>query len=356
LETFNYMPFKSCVVFILFVIGFSFKNQAQSNFLPAYVLKTEFDTLYGFVNNNDYSSNSRFCDFKASEKGTTSRYFPEGIYGYRFINGKYYISRNIGIDNKPRALFMEYLIKGRLDIYFYQDESGVNHYMASKDSFPLEELQYSKRIEEIDGKHVEVVSRGYAGYLRFFTSDCPEIMDNIKNLDEPDHMNLIAFAKKYHELTCKNEKCIIYEKKLPRKVKLSFYGGPVLGFSKPNLSIKSGDLCFGFNVLLQQLQRNERIYLGIGLIKESEVISSRYGSSLKLPVSINYLSPKQGFSPVYSYSVNLLTGTMDEEIDLGLNYRIYRTSFFGTAGLRTIFFVIPYAAFIKCGLQIDLNN
>ncbi|WP_157754658.1 hypothetical protein [Salinivirga cyanobacteriivorans] len=47
------------------------------------------------------------------------------------------------MDSTHGMLFLEYLINGELDAYFYRDEYGDNHYYIEKDSLKLRELKYN---------------------------------------------------------------------------------------------------------------------------------------------------------------------------------------------------------------------
>ena len=95
---------KHILIFLILLI--SIESLAQSNFNKGYIITTELDTIYGEIDNSDYYSNSQYCDFK-DLKNTVIRFFPDKIFGYRFIDGKYYVSKEIN-GNK---LFLEYLIK-----------------------------------------------------------------------------------------------------------------------------------------------------------------------------------------------------------------------------------------------------
>jgi hypothetical protein len=60
-------------------------------------------------------------------------------------------------------------------------------------------------------------TRPYFGLLTYFTADCAAMKKDIKGLNELGHKKLISFAEKYHNLTCPDQKCIVYEKNSPEK-------------------------------------------------------------------------------------------------------------------------------------------
>lgn len=337
---------------IIFILTFllSKENKAQANFEKGYILTSERDTIFGEIDNKDYHSNSQFCDFKRNNSDSIIRFYPDRIYGYRFINGKFYISRNIKIENKNLVVFMEFLIHGQLDIYFYQDENDNNHYYASRDTSSLQELKYSEGIKEIGGKKMFYRSKQFIGVLRSCTSDCPEINDKIPKLGEPNHKNLINFAENYHNLTCKDKSCIIFEKKISHKVKLNISTGSVYYFKTiiEDSQSNTAYLVYGFDLLFQQTQRNEKFYWGLGFYKESE-------GYYRIPLSFYYLNPARGFSPVACYEFDLNEGGELQRAKFGFKYQMKKISFSVVEELVTVMIVSPRGSAIKFGIMYDLR-
>lgn len=345
---------KNTILLVAFICLFFQKIEAQSNFIKGYILTSERDTLYGLIDNKDFYKNAQYCDFKKTNDDSVVRYLPNEIYGYRFLDGKFYVTRNLEIDNKRVCIFMEYLVHGKLDIYFFQDKDNSNHFFASKDTLPITELKYSNEIIDVDGRIMYKESKSYIGPLSYYTYDCPAMKDDIPEINEPDRVRLIHFARKYHNLTCKDESCIIYEKKLPRKIKLNMTGGTAFNFSNNPFDLKNAvSPIYGFNLLFQQSHRSEGLYLGIGLyrIKEFEGI---FITGYQVPISINYINIKRGISPVVSYEFDLNCGFIVQALKFGLNYQMKKISFLLTADLKTYFFVIPYGSSINAGVNIDL--
>jgi hypothetical protein len=279
------------------------------------------------------------------------RFYPDKIYGYRFIDGKYFISKKIEFENKQSVVFLEYLIKGKLDVYLFQDKEGQNHYFVSTNVLPLMELKYSKEIIDIGGKNVLHESKQPVGVLNYYTSDCPDVKNEILKLDEPNHKKLINFAKKYHNLICKDEKCIIYEKKMPLKIKLNLVGGANTFFS--NISpLKQGTYpSFGFNILFSQIR--ESLYLGIGYFSDGKIDNSL--NVFRIPFSFNYIHPGQGLSPYLAYELSISNIGLPQALKLGMKYQIRKTSFLFALDLKTNYMVIPYGASLNFGIMYDFK-
>ena len=65
------------------------------DFKNGYIITANQDTIYGYVNNNSYYDNSQFCEFKTSKNDSVIKYTPKELFGYRFIDGKFYISKKL---------------------------------------------------------------------------------------------------------------------------------------------------------------------------------------------------------------------------------------------------------------------
>ena len=339
----------SQILVLNYVIG-------QNDFRNGYIITQNHDSIFGKINNRNYYDNSQFCDIKVNSSDSLIRYYPHNLFGYRFIDGKYYITKEIN----SQKVFMEYLIKGKLDIYFYQNEKGVNKYYVSKDSLPLSELKYSSEVKDVNGIQMLSESKPFIQVLTYYTSDCPSLREDIPKLSKPDHRNLIKLSKEYQSLTCKDEECIVYEKTLKNKIKLGFYAGSNITFGNlPNTNYTS----WGFNLLFQQSERRERIYLGLGFFNEGKIVDdpdtffhtpmSKSGKNYRIPLSINYIHPKSGFSPTFSYQLNLNRLTL-QNLDCGLKYQYKYISISLIADLKTEMFVNPFGAALLFGLTFDL--
>lgn len=344
---------KKLIVSVCFILALTNIN-SQSNFQKGYVLTSAKDTIFGLIRNNDYYSNSRFCIFEKDANSPEKKYLPGEIYGYRFADGKFYLSKIVGFNENKDTLFLEYLIHGKLDVFYYRDKYFVDHYFATKDTLPLYELNYSKKIVLSAGREVERESKGYIGPLSYLTSDCPAIRDQIPAINEPNTGKLIKFAKKYHNLTCSNESCIIYKKKIPRKIGMSIYGG-MNYFLRNEIYTENGWVpVTGFNLFFQQASLNENVFLGLGL----RILPKMYflnRALYQIPISFNYIHQSNGLNPIASYELDLDGIFLVQAIRLGLNYRMNGVSFSIESDLKTLIFIFPYATSFTAGLYFDLN-
>jgi len=304
-------------VFSLIILGLLISQMlsAQKDFKDAYILLTKKDTLFGKIKNANYSLNAMYCDFQKENSSVVKRYFPDKIYGYRFLEGKYYVSKEIETeDDETVTLFLEYLINGELDVYFYQESGTINHYLVSKDEMPLKELHYSTSLVTIDGKLFEKESRPYVGVLGRLTKEYPELREEIVKIKTPSHEKLIKFGRDYHQLVCNNNECVIYEKKIPYRIVLEIVGGYKLYYNY------DGPIqpYFGLKGYINNPQFSENSYFGLGLIYEgstnqfinSEDFTSTVTSEnisyqiIKIPITYGYMTSREGLSPIFFGGIN----------------------------------------------------
>src|SRR6056297_2598561 len=77
----------------LLLIAISTIVFAQNEWKPGYILKTQQDTVWGSLQNKNYNENSHAITFRTDENEQPSTYLPDDIYGYRFKEGKFYVSK-----------------------------------------------------------------------------------------------------------------------------------------------------------------------------------------------------------------------------------------------------------------------
>jgi len=200
------------VLFLLILCSLN-DLKGQTDFRPGYVITNDKDTLHGLIDYRSDSRNSKKCDFKPEQNSTVQEFLPGSINGYRFTDGKFYVSKTITSDGLEMQLFLEFLVNGISDLYYYTN--GTNsYYFIEKADGQLLELKIEQRQVNIDGEDFTYKSLKYIGLLKYAFADCQQIFPLINNVKLEDK-SLIEITKKYHDYVCDGEKCIIYEKQLP---------------------------------------------------------------------------------------------------------------------------------------------
>lgn len=220
--------FLSALVFS-FLTGFS-----QSKFKPGYIIKNSGDTINGFLESRNLKAMGISCRFKLNNKAKISSYSAKDINGYRFNEGKFYVSKSIYNDSVVQYVFLEYLVNGIADLYYFKDKSG-DRFFIQNDNDNLLELKDSKVEIVINNQHYKKANKEYIGVLLNVFKDCPEIKTNIfESQLFPESM--INLTKDYHNYICKDYKCITYDRDVKSKVSLGITFGVV--YSKILFNVK----------------------------------------------------------------------------------------------------------------------
>ena len=334
---------------------------SQIEFVKGYVLLNNGDTLYGEIDKSNYIRNSMQCNFRKEEGGEITTYFPNQIEGYRFINGKYYVSKKVPVDNDTIYVFLEYLINGKLNVFYCKNAPGSNHYYISNDTLPIVELEFSKDLKYNDGRMYYSGSEKAKGLLIYYTLDCPEMKERISHLETPNSRQLIQLSKYYQHQMYNDQRYIVYEKNAKPQLAILVSGGPYYFLRtlktedyqlSPNQQTTqpedyarsgySGRISFLFNLP----EVNERIFLGVGY---SWIIPEKNSFYRGLNISINYIHPKQNFSPYGSLGIDF--NTIGLTYQGGIKYQKYKFSALAFAELNTKIPLIPYGLAARLALM-----
>ena len=141
---------------------------AQKDFLPGYIINNNSDTVKCFI---DVNSDNYKCKIRLIDSSKIITYRPFEIKAYRFYNNKYFISKvakvqktyiknqqvefNINEPMAPRyvskgwydhegynqdSVFMEYLIDGKVKVFYYLGLNKLDHYFIQKDNDTIIDL------------------------------------------------------------------------------------------------------------------------------------------------------------------------------------------------------------------------
>ncbi|MBN2613484.1 MAG: hypothetical protein JXB00_18155 [Bacteroidales bacterium] len=207
---------------LLFI--FSFPVFAQEDMHVGYIISNSNDTVHGFISLKSFIQNSRFCEFKAGTDKNITTYTPNEINAFRIKDGKYYISKEIVLDNQKRKVFLEFLLKGFVNLYYMKDYSR-EYFFIEKDStmYELSNNEF-ELFDELGNKYLKK-SNQYQGALTYLFQEAPDLNDKILNTEFTSN-SLVTVTKEYHNIVCKDYKCIEYEK----PVSSTIYFEPILGF------------------------------------------------------------------------------------------------------------------------------
>lgn len=203
---------------------FSFIN-CFSGFEPGYIISNENDTTIGLIKVQNETEFAVHCFFKKDINDKAREYFPYQIKGYRFINGKYFISSNVELNGEIKKVFLEWLIKGKLNMLAYNNSlKDIRYFMQIRDSSMIELKNTKKTVKtkyvdkytftndtsSSEGRDYIVEKKEYIGTLNYCLQDWPKIKPELSGLSL-NRNALISIAKDYHNYSCPNEECIIFE-------------------------------------------------------------------------------------------------------------------------------------------------
>ena len=289
---------------------------AQNEWKPGYILKTQQDTVWGSLLNKKYSKNAKSINFRTNEGEKETTFVPSEIYGYRFTNGKFYVAKYV--DSTHGKLFLEYLINGELDAYFYRDRYGGNHYYIEKDSLELRELKYQDQMIYKDGKTYRRTTIEYKGVLDFYTRDTKGLKKEISKLNTLGHKSLVKIAKKYHELSCSDGSYIEYGKDVKRKILFSIdFGNFLVSSTYRSETTRNNNRYISGSFYFQQMERNENLFFLIGF---NQFLDDK--KSIGIPFGIEYIDLQPGLGFNGSYIFDLASLFFLHYFGAGFHYKI----------------------------------
>lgn len=255
---------------------------AQSNDGKDFIIKNSGEIVVGKLIVQGPMKNSRKCRFQ-TEKSKAEVYKPFEIAGYRFENGKYYVSKNVNTADGLKPVFAEYLVKGKKDLFYLRDRGG-DHFLIQTDDSLLVEIPYESRETSIDNRTYNYKSTRHIGFLETYFADCPQLSAKIEAIEEPGFENLTALTKEYHDIVCGENSCVVFKKE---KMPVRFGFEPRIEFT--SLFEKNGVYRpqYGGLVSLWLPEANQNIYAKTGFYySEAKTENLRY---YKVPLKFEYL-------------------------------------------------------------------
>jgi hypothetical protein len=222
---------KKVILTVIILLQSLLLAHGQKGYKPGYIITNDFDTIRGFIKLKPNMQNSKSCEFIRAENQPPEIFLPNDLKAYRIENSKYYWSREIELDSVKQRVFLEYLIDGIVDLYYYKD-IGREYYFIEKDSkliqlsnegslVTLKEKDGSREIEKTYYKN----SNQFQNILKYLFQDSPEVMKEIPSTTF-DYRPLINITEDYHNSVCKDYKCIDFTKSTKQGIYMEpFFGG-----------------------------------------------------------------------------------------------------------------------------------
>ena len=153
---------KQLLIFVLLFLMSAMNGYSQNDWKSGYIIKNSGDTVFGLIDTRDSKSNSIHCYFRKDALSETKHYGPAELSGYRFTDGKFFVSKNIAREDSIQKLFLEFLIEGKVNVFHYQNDSS--HFFLEKDG-KLYNLKNTTIIKDIRGTKYYIDKKEYLEML-----------------------------------------------------------------------------------------------------------------------------------------------------------------------------------------------
>ncbi len=191
---------------------------AQTDFLPGYVVKSSGDTIRGLIYMGSSKENSQKCIFKLNKKAKSTAYRPDDIQSYHYDNSLFYFSRPIKVEGEIKRVFLEWAVKGKLDLFLYVDPKKAMRYFVDKgDGGFVELVNTTRQVTDSAGGRFLRENKEYAATLAIMLQDCPTIIPEIYS-SKFEAKDLIKVSADYHNKVCPDQQCTIFERPMSGKI------------------------------------------------------------------------------------------------------------------------------------------
>jgi hypothetical protein len=218
---------KTCFFRIALVMaGFTAAGMtnAQSNYLPGYIIDAQGDTISGLVDYQNWIKTPKTVGFKARKEGRKVNYTPLEIKGFSVQNEIYTAAivntsfDPVNIDRLTRSqeltlvldtVFLQAVILGDKSLYFAKnDHYNDNFYISDKDSFQL--LMYKRYIKATELAYLAAENKYFISQLQSYLGDCPSITVHLSSTNYALE-SLVHLFKEYQD--CVQSKATYQKKK-----------------------------------------------------------------------------------------------------------------------------------------------
>ena len=286
-------------LFFLLCFGFSILAIGQTDFRKGKIITLQGDTIFGELDWQGDITNSRAVRFRKDNADAVFK--PFEIAGYRFDDGRFFVSK-IAVNSKDTtALFAEYLVKGKKDLFFYRSATGFHYALTLTDSVILE-IPYRTGTVNVDGVNYQNDSKQHVGFLKYYFSEFPSLFPEIERLKAPNRSALVSLTRQYHELSCDESNCVVFKrKKFPLGIAIEAVYSHYL---KKDFIFSGSAGTAGAHLYFWLPNSSERLYVKTGILKMLNGDENYF----QVPLQFEYRFPFKIIKPKFDAGVNLHFG------------------------------------------------
>lgn len=127
-------------------------------------------------------------------------YSPEEIDLIKFNDANLYVSMDTEIDGQKKRYFVEQLIDGIVDVFYYPVKNGA-FFLIRDEEGEIYELKNTRAEIQIGNSQYTKYKKEYAAVLKGLFKDSPGVLGKIDQLEyNPDSM--VEIAEDYHNDVC----------------------------------------------------------------------------------------------------------------------------------------------------------
>lgn len=187
---------------------------SQFDYRKGHIVTNEGDTVKGYIEYGNARNNAYYCYFKIDSTSKPYKYLPDELISITVGNYRHSVSKDIYINGKKQRLFLEYLLKGAMDLYFFIDQNSADYYFVEKEGV-LYELTNDPTEKTIDGKTYIGTTNKYIRTLNYLTKESPATSKLVEKMDFSPK-SFIKIATDYHEYICDSVDCVVYSREQRR--------------------------------------------------------------------------------------------------------------------------------------------
>lgn len=328
------------VLVFLFILILAPSLSAQFGFSSGYVIEKSGDTLRGMIKRGRLQKMSENCFFRKDKNATTQEFDPNEIQGFKFDEGKFFLSKSIVLNGKEKRIFLEFLVNGEVDLFIYRNGRKRNYYVEDKKGkiYPL--LNTEVIVQYEGGSRLEDQEE-FKTVLNNVFNDAPELSEKLEDTDLRLKI-LMDITEEYHNIVCDEYNCINYRAEVPT----NHYVGIITGVGYSELKTQNNPY-FGYFDARNQ-DRNPIIAVGV---LYSKVNTFGFIEGLNFNAQVDYQKARYS-SRVLALDVNSLS------IPLYFTYNISNGPLKPTIGfgVRNNFFIKNEASIIGGNFSSDVSR
>jgi hypothetical protein len=263
---------------VLLVVSFQ-HGLAQTDFQPGYILTMEKDSVKGLVYSPSGKAKVRSIEFKANETAPVQAYEPGMVMGFGYYQeDRYYQTLSLTDKTGPENVFGETLLRGKADLYYYDD------FFYLKKNDVVEKIgKVEERLSVKNGERFVYAHKIYIGILNRNFSDClPEKL--LKGEVAYNERDFVEVFKKYSE--CSGSDYYVY-KTPPQSRKVTYY--LLAGFNNSRLTYPDD---------LDIFKNDNNFFIGGGMAVPLPFFANRISLTGEITYHRNvYEGRKEGYTP-----------------------------------------------------------